>query len=572
MPRLENARRRQERQDDDPPLGARMIDGPGAQASLPQGAPRREKRLTMPAAWSIVDERVVQHERTTFSERAQRLRNRLSLTVERVIMCVSCCAAARFPAEDTAHRCLCGAPETLVAMRRIEAHLTRREMLGGTAAVIGMFAGFGLAPRYAFGQSDGGRPTRLANVRLFDGRTLVMRDDVDVLVSNGRISGLPGRGDPVEDAEVIDGGGRAVIPGLIDCHWHTTLTDVSMVTALTADIAYIHLVAAREAGATLRRGFTTVRDVGGPVFALKRAIDEGVVEGPHVFPSGAMISQTGGHGDFRFLTELPRTPSRLSYAEEVGVAMIADGRDAVLMRVREQLMKGASQIKMMAGGGVSSLYDPLKSTQYTQEELAAGVQAARDWGTYVCTHVYHSEGMQQAIRAGVACIEHGQLADEETVRMMAGEGTWWSLQPFLADEDANVKTEPLQRAQQQEVAEGTVRAYGMMRDHDVRSAFGTDILMSPGMSVTQGRQLAKLSRFMPPLEALRHATGDAGDLLALSGERAPYDGPFGVIAEGAPADLLVVDGDPETDLSFLGDPEANLRLIMKDGDVVKNSM
>jgi len=392
-----------------------------------------------------------------------------------------------------------------------------------------------------------------------------MVDGQDILIEGAKVAAFVPRGQGPAEAEVIDCGGRAVIPGLIDCHWHATLASVSQLTALTADIAYVHLRAAQEAGRTLRRGFTTVRDVGGPAFALKRAIDERVTEGPRIFPSGAMISQTSGHGDFRQLHELPRAVGELTYTEEVGLAALADGTDSVLMRVREQLMKGASQVKMMAGGGVSSLYDPLLALQYLEEELHAGVRAAADWDTYVCVHVYTAEGIKRAIRAGVKCIEHGQLADREAVEMMAGEGVWWSLQPFLADEDSNPKTDPRQRADQLAVAEGTVQAYEWAQELGVNTVFGTDILMNPGGTGSQGRQLAKLSRFMSPLEALRKATGEAGRLLAQSGRAAPYDGALGVIAPGAFADLLVVDGDPATSLDFLDAPETALRLILKDG-------
>lgn len=468
--------------------------------------------------------------------------------------------------------CRCGAPETLAAYRRMEVELSRREMIGGAAAVMGMFAGFGLASSHAQ-TGDPGRPLLLTNLRLFDGQELSIRDDVDILIEDGHVSALPPKGQGPAEATRLDCGGRVAMPGLIDCHWHSTLASVSQVTALTGDIAYVHLLAAREAGATLLRGFTTVRDVGGPAFALKRAIDEGVVAGPRIFPSGALVSQTSGHGDFRMLNDLPRADrDPLSYSDRVGVTAIADGADEVLRRVREQLMRGASQIKMMAGGGVSSAYDPLDSTQFTEAELRAGVDAASDWGTYVCVHVYTPKGIQRAIRAGVRCIEHGQLADEETVAMMADEGIWWSLQPFLTDEDANVYADPRMRADQQRVSEGTVRAYAMAHELGVRSVFGTDVLMSPGNAASQGRQLAKLTRFMSPLEALRAATGRAGELLAMSGDRNPYRAPVGVVAPGALADLLVVDGEPETDLSFLGTPDTSLRLIMKGGEVVRSSL
>ena len=488
--------------------------------------------------------------------------------------CVQCQAQ---PAADAppACGCLCGAPETQVAMRRLEADLSRREMLGGVAASLGAFAGAGLAPNgvRAGGGRDGARPLLLTNLRLFNGRDLAVTEDNEILIEGGRIAALPPRGQGPEAAERIDCGGRSVIPGLIDSHWHATLASVAMTTALTADPGYIHLVAAREAGATLRRGFTTVRDTGGPAFALKRAIDEGVVEGPRIFPAGAMISQTSGHGDFRMPHEISRAPSDApSHPERMGVSAIADGADAVLQRVREQLAKGASQIKMMAGGGVSSLYDPLDVTQYLERELRAGVEAAADWGTYVCVHVYTAEGIKRAIRAGVRCIEHGQLTDEEAVRMMAGEGVWWSLQPFLSDEDANPKDHPAQREKQARVSRGTEQAYEWAEKHGVRQAWGTDVLLNPAGAASQGRQLAKITRFRDPLTALRQATGEAGELLAMSGARAPYDAPLGVLEPGAAADLLVVDGAPERDLSFLSEPETTLRLILARGEIARNTL
>lgn len=486
-------------------------------------------------------------------------------------MCTACIrnSALLAAAIDPCH---CGSPMTVSAFKRLDADLRRREFLGGTAAVLSLFAGFGLAPSETRAQSPA-RPVLLTNLRYFDGMTPKMQDGREILIEGGRIAGLPGRGQGPRDAQVIDCGGRAVIPGLIDAHWHSTLVAVSQVAALTQDPAFIHLMAGREAGATLRRGFTTVRDVGGPAFGLKMAIDAGAVEGPRIFPSGAMISQTSGHGDFRLRNELPRMPGTpASHIEQQGVALIADGADQVLRATREQLMKGASQIKIMAGGGVASFYDPLDATQYTEREMRAAVEAASDWGTYVCAHVYTSLGIRRAVAAGVKSIEHGQLADEATVKLMASEGVWWSIQPFLSDEDANPYSDPRQRAKQREVAEGTVRAFDLVRKHSVKLAFGTDILFNPAGAASQGRQLAKFARYMSPLEALHKATGAAGELLSMSGPRAPYEGRLGVIVQGALADLLVIDGDPSKDLDWLDSPDASIRLIMKGGRLAKEAL
>jgi imidazolonepropionase-like amidohydrolase len=490
-------------------------------------------------------------------------------------MGLECCGhdhAAGEPQAEWINPCLCGSPRTQAAFARIEADISRREALGGSAAVLGMFAGFGLAPSFARAQTPG-RPTVLANLAFFDGNSPKMHTGREIVVEGGKISAIVGAGQGPQDAVRIDCGGRSVTPGLIDCHWHATLVSVSQVAALTQDIALIHLIAGQEAGATLMRGFTTVRDTGGPAFGLKMAVDRGVLAGPRIFPSGAMISQTSGHGDFRFLNTLPRMDSDpADYTERTGVAAIADGEAEVLRRTREQLMKGASQIKIMAGGGVSSLYDPLDTAQFLEEEMRAAVRAAADWGTYVCSHVYTSEGIQRALRAGVRSIEHGQLADEATIRMMKTEGAWWSIQPFLADEDANPKTDPVQIAKQEQVSVGTVRAFEKGRAEGVKMAFGTDILMNPGGSASQGRQLAKLTRFMSPFDALRMATGAAGELLAMSGERAPYPGKLGVIEPGALADMLVWDGDPAKSLDFIGDPATNLKLVMKGGRVFKEAL
>jgi imidazolonepropionase-like amidohydrolase len=484
-------------------------------------------------------------------------------------MCQICYRPLAHPGPDPCH---CGSPRTFAAFRRLEADLRRREFMGGAAAVLGLFAGFGLAPQETRAQTPP-RPLLLTNLRLFDGAARTMRQGVDILVEGGRIAALPARGQGPQDAERIDCGGRAVIPGLIDAHAHVTLAGVSELAALTADPALIHLVSGQTAGAMLMQGFTTIRDVGGPAFGLKMAIDRGIVPGPRIFPSGAALSQTSGHGDFRMLGDLPRMPMSPAHrVESEGVNIIADGVPEVLRRAREQLMKGASQIKIMAGGGVSSLYDPLDTVQYTLDEMRAAVACAEDWGTYVCAHVYTPKGIARCIEAGVKSIEHGQLADEATVKRMADAGVFWSIQPFLADEDANPKADPISRAKQQEVATGTERAFALAQRHPVRMAFSTDILFSAENIRRMGRQLAKFARFMPPLQALHLATGAAGELLALSGPRAPYPGKLGVIEREAHADLLVIDGDPEAGLGWLEEPEKNLRLIMKGGAVVKRML
>ncbi|MGX1097430.1 imidazolonepropionase-like amidohydrolase [Amorphus sp. MBR-141] len=481
-------------------------------------------------------------------------------------------APRRHGHEPGCDACCCGGAASLAVGAKVTADLSRRALLvGAAAASVAPFLAARAAKAFTPEPRAPDRPLLLTNLRLFDGLDRGVREGVSVLVEGSRIAGLPDVGDRIEGAEVLDCGGRLVMPGLIDAHWHAMLCGITELTAMTSDAGYLYLVAGREAERTLMRGFTSVRDAGGPSFALKRAIDQGIVHGPRIYPSGAMITQTSGHGDFRMRHEVPAALGDVSYGERVGMSAIADGRAEVLRRVREQLMLGASQIKLMAGGGVTSAYDPLDTTQYTAEELRAGVAAAGDWNTYVMAHVYTPRGIKRSVEAGVQSIEHGQLADEEAVRMMADAGVWWSLQPFLADDDANIKSGPDARAKQLQVAEGTVNAYQLAIAHDVKTAWGTDILFSPLNLPSQGRQLAKLTRFYDPLPLLAIATAKNGELLRLSGPRNPYDGKLGVIEPGAFADILVADGDPTRSLDFLGDPETNLRLIMKDGKIYKDT-
>lgn len=464
-------------------------------------------------------------------------------------------------------RCACHSPQARHLFARMDSERSRRSILKGIGATL-----TASSASVAFAQ-NAAKPLVLRNARIFDGMNGKLIRGKSVLIEGKHIKALAASGDSVADADVIDCGGRTLMPGMIDAHWHSILAGISQMAAMTADIPYVHLVAAEEAERTVLRGFTTVRDVGGPAFALKRAIDEGRVAGPRIYPSGAMISQTSGHGDFRMRTELPRTSqSNLNVAEQAGIAAIADGEAEVLRSVREQLMLGASQIKIMGGGGVASSYDPIDALQYTQAEMRAAVAAAADWGTYVCIHAYTSAAIQRALVSGVKSIEHGQLADEETVKRIADAGAWWSIQPFLADEDANTYSSPEQRAHQQQIAEGTARAVELGRKHKVKLALGTDILFNPKGTATQGKQLAKFAQWLDNAEVLRLLTSGNAELLRLSGARNPYPARLGRIEAGAYADLLVIDGDPLENISLIADPDRTLKLVMKDGRIHKNAL
>jgi len=412
------------------------------------------------------------------------------------------------------------------------------------------------------------------NVRVFDGKSDHLTDPTSVLVKGNQIAAIgPDAITATPGAAVIEGEGRTLMPGLIDAHWHTILIRPTPEQAIYGDVGFTNLLAGVEARATLMRGFTTVRDLGGPSFGLKQAIDRGVVEGPRIWPSGAMITVTSGHGDFRMPSELPRDASQpLSRMEQIGGSMVADSPDAVRQRVREQLMLGASQIKLTAGGGVSSPHSPLDVSAFTPEELKAAVDAATNWGTYVSVHAYTPTAVRRAIDAGVKVIEHAHLIDDATARFMAEKGVWLSTQPFLAEEAQPFPPGSDQYLKKQQVVAGTDVIYGLVRKYRIKTAFGTDILFSEAQARRQGFLLAEMTRWFTPAEALRMATSTNGELLALSGLRSPYRGKLGVVEEGALADLLLVDGDPIANIRLIEDPERNLRVIMKDGKIYKNTL
>ena len=413
--------------------------------------------------------------------------------------------------------------------------------------------------------------TLITNARVFDGKSAKLADAMNVLIEGNKIAKISRTAlTPAAGATVIDANGRTLMPGLIDAHTHIMFATVPQMVVLTSDIGFVNVAAVKAANDMLMRGFTSIRDLGGPVFGLKRGIDAGLVPGPRIWPAGAFISQTGGHGDFRLPNELPAPPGDFSFSERVGAAAIADNADTVRQRAREQLALGASQIKLMAGGGVASNFDPLDVTQYTVPELRAAVEAAENWGTYVTVHAYTPRAVRQAIEAGVKCIDHGQLLDERTAKLMAEKGVWWSLQPFSDDKPSAFAEGSPNRLKQLEMFGGTDTAYTLAKKFKIKTAWGTDILFSAEVAATQGTQLSKMVRWYTPAQALKMATSDNAELLALSGLRSPYTGKLGVVEEGALADLLLVDGDPIANIKLIEDPAKNFVIIMKDGKIYKN--
>ncbi|RWQ66534.1 amidohydrolase family protein [Mesorhizobium sp.] len=410
------------------------------------------------------------------------------------------------------------------------------------------------------------------NVRIFDGKGAALSAPSNVLVEGNVIARISTSPIAAEDARRIAGNGRTLMPGLIDAHWHAMLIASTPAEAM-GDVGFANLAAGDEATDTLMRGFTTVRDVGGPAFGLKRAIDQGIIAGPRIYPSGAMITVTSGHGDFRQLSDLPRTIGGLfTPMERNGGSMVVDSPDEVRLRAREQFMQGAALLKLTAGGGVSSPHSPLDVTTFTEPELRAAVEIAENWGTYVAAHAFTSDAIRKAIAAGVKCIEHGFLMDEATAKLIAEKDIWLSLQPLPELMRTGLREGSVERAKADEVWPGIGRTYELAKKYKIKTAWGTDVLFSRALAKQQGAILASLVRWYTPAEALVMATGTNAELLALSGRRNPYPGKLGVIEEGALADLLLVEGNPLENLDVVADPANNFKIIMKDGLIYKNAI
>ncbi|MGL6267250.1 MAG: amidohydrolase family protein [Chitinophagaceae bacterium] len=375
------------------------------------------------------------------------------------------------------------------------------------------------------------------------------------------------------EVKVIDGKGKFLMPGLIDNHVHLAINTMSNLDLLKPEITNEKLdqFTREEGQKMLMRGFTTIRDLGGPVFTVKKDFDKGTFPGPRIYPSGAMVSQTSGHGDAR----LPQEKSRrwggdVSKAELMGVGFIADGIPEVLTAVRENLRSGATQIKVMAGGGAATAYDPLDVTQYTLEELKAAVTAAEDWGTYVTVHAYTPRAVRRSIEAGVKCIEHGQLLDVETMKMLASKNIFLSLQAL---DEAPPSAPENVREKKHKVVEGTDNAYKWAKQYKVKLLWGTDYLFEPKNGPKQSTDILKLQAWLNPYEILKQITYDNAQVFKLSGERNPYQaGKLGEISEGAYADFILIDGDPLKDIKVITEYDNKFLLIVKDGIVYKNTI
>ena len=401
--------------------------------------------------------------------------------------------------------------------------------------------------------------------RLLNPRRDTLVDGAHVLVENDRIKEVSDRAIGAPSATRIDLRGRTLMPGLIDAHIHILLPEVNLQFLDGVPLTLLAAKGSVSARAMLMRGFTTVRDTGGADYGMKAAIDSGLFEGPRLFISGMPISQTGGHGDFRKRTqtgfECPCC-SGLAYT-----ARVADGVPEVLRAVRDELRKGADQIKIMVSGGVASQADPLESLQFRMDEIEAAVEEATRWGTYVCAHAYAAEAIRRAVAAGVRTIEHGNLIDEPTARLMAEKKAY--LVPTLVAYDALRRRGPeyglsaysLQKNDL--VLAAGLRSIEIARAAGVAIGFGSDLLGQ--LQNDHCREFLIRSEVMRPIEIIRSATLVNAEIVRQSGQ-------LGEIVAGAFADLLIVDGDPTRDLGVFQDEGVRIPGIMKGGRFVKNAL
>lgn len=416
----------------------------------------------------------------------------------------------------------------------------------------------------------------ITNAKIFNGTDKLV-EGKDVLIRGNKIAQIA-EGIMItmdENSSVIDAGGRTLTPGFIDMHYHLSLASVpvmDMAGSYAPDLDYIGIIASQEAERLLMRGFTSIRDVGGASWGTKLAADRGQIAGPRVWPSLRAISQFGGHGDANPRYMKPREfGGPENNLERLGYSRIVNGRDEVLVAARENLKQGASQIKMHLAGGVGTEFDPIDGRQFTLDEIKAAVEVAEGFGTYVLAHVYTVDGVKQAIEAGVKCIEHGNLINEEIAQMMAENDVWLSPQ-VVVYLTFSPDLGPVRLAKGKMVGEGLDTMFELAKKYNLKIVFGTDVVVNAEAAADQNREFVERAKWFTPAEILTQATANSGELLQLSGDRSPYPGKIGIIEEGAYADILLINGDPLKDISILTNPEENLSLIMKDGKVYKNKI
>ena len=402
--------------------------------------------------------------------------------------------------------------------------------------------------------------TIFANCALLDGTASERREDRHVLIEGGLIREVSDRPIASAAAETVDLAGHTLMPGLIDAHVHVIAVDQALARLGERPASLVTLQAARVLEGMLQRGFTTVRDAGGADGGLAEAVEQGLVRGPRIFPSGQALSQTGGHGDLRPRTRSVSVAACACCEGGAGLARIADGVSECRRAARDELRKGATQIKIMASGGVASPYDPVWNLQYSEEEVRAIVEEARAWHTYVMAHAYTPEAIRRSIDFGVRSIEHGNLIDEATAELVASADAF--VVPTLVTFDAlhrfgrELGFPEASLKKLGDVREAGLRSLEILQAADVKIGFGTDLLGA--MHRHQSHEFAIRAEAMTPIDIIRSATTVNADLLNRKGE-------LGVIAPDARADLIAVDGNPLADIALLDGQGEHLTHIMKDG-------
>ncbi|MCT8159071.1 metal-dependent hydrolase family protein [Pseudoruegeria sp. SHC-113] len=415
--------------------------------------------------------------------------------------------------------------------------------------------------------------TLFTNVRVFDGTSDALTGLTNVLVEGELIKEISPTADAAPEVPRIDGGGRTLMPGLIDNHVHLQWNQGPM-EFMTARPDYVAALALRECEATLMRGFTGVRDTGGGILGVARAIDEGLYPGPRIQACNAAIGMTAGHGDYRPRSVLPRVfgGPAITELEAKQISIIADGVAEVLTATREQFRQGAHFIKVFSGGAVSGLYDPLDINEYSPDELKAAVEEAKRWNTYAASHAYMDSSVRSAIEAGFACIEHCNLMTPDSMELAVEKGVWLSTQVGFFMTDIPEGFSEAQAQRQQMARDGLDAMLRLAKDYGAKIALGTDFVGSSETKATQLNELALRAPWFSNAEILQQATGNNGQLWELAGPRSPYQkGAVGVIVPGAYADILLVNGDPVADLSVMATAD-NFDVIMKGGRAYKNTL
>jgi imidazolonepropionase-like amidohydrolase len=399
------------------------------------------------------------------------------------------------------------------------------------------------------------------SARIFDGDAEALRTGQNVVVEDDRISEISDRPPSPED-ELVECGGRVLMPGLIDAHVHVYAAGLNITRVVQSPMSYLAHFAARFLSASIDRGFTTLRDVGGADIGLALAIKEGLLgTAPRLFYGGRILSQTGGHGDFRpgdHSLETGHFCGCSYHADQL--AVIADGADAVRKAVREELRRGASHIKIMASGGVASPTDPLDRCQYSDDEIRAAVEEADRAGFYVAAHCHPKEAIHRAATLGVRTIEHATLIDQPTADHVAAKGAFavptMAIMVGLLEEGAKLGLPAASLEKLKRFGDSAFLSLEMMRRAGVRMGLGTDLLGA--LHVRQSTEFTLRARVLPAIEILRSACAVNAEILGQAGK-------LGCIREGAAADLLVVDGNPLEDIAILGSGGDRLSVIMKEG-------